>query len=101
MSGLIQKFKDMFFKPDVSDQERVDRWKNEVDEADRLKELHLQSRKQDKKSKKAEDATRMPISAPYKREKKGLIKKKGLTVEDFERAKLTSKQKNKTLSSNF
>ena len=101
MSGLIQKFKDLFFKPDVSDQERVDRWKNEVDEADRLKELHLQSRKQDKKSKKAEDATRMPISAPYKREKKGLIKKKGLTVEDFERAKLTSKQKNKTLSSNF
>ena len=99
--GLIQKFKDMFFKPDVSDQERIDRWKHEVDEADRLKELHLQSRKQDKKSKKAEDATRMPISAPYKREKKGLIKKKGLTVEDFERAKLTSKQKNKTLSSNF
>ena len=99
--GLLQRFKDLFFKPDVSDQERVERWKNEVDEADRLKELHLQSRKQDKKSKKAEDATRMPISAPYKREKKGLIKKKGLTVEDFERAKLTSKQKNKTLSSNF
>ena len=99
--GLIQKFKDLFFKPDVSDQERIDRWKHEVDEADRLKELHLQSRKQDKKTKKAEDATRMPISAPYKREKKGLIKKKGLTVEDFERAKLTSKQKNKTLSSNF
>lgn len=99
--SLIQKFKDLFFKPDVSDQERVDRWKNEVDEADRLKELHLKSRKQDKEAKKAEDATRMPISAPYKREKKGLIKKKGLTVEDFERAKLTSKQKNKTLSSNF
>ena len=95
MSGLIQKFKDLFFKPDVSDQERVDRWKNEVDEADRLKELHLQSRKQDKKTEKAEDATRMPISAPYKREGKGL------TVEDFERAKLTKKQKNKTLSSNF
>ena len=73
MSDLIQKFKDMFFKPDVSDQERVDRWKNEVDEADRLKELHLQSRKQDKK---------------------------GLTVEDFERARLR-KKKNKTLSSNF
>ena len=99
--GLIQKFKDMFTTPDTSDEERIERWKNEVDEADRLKELHLQSRKQDKKSKKAEDATRMPISAPYKREKKGLIKKKGLTVEDFERAKLTSKQKNKTLSSNF
>ena len=99
--GLIQKFKDMFIKPDVSDQERIERWKTEVDEADRIKELHLQSRKQDKKSKKAEDATRMPISAPYKREKKGLIKKKGLTVEDFERATQTKKQKNRTLSSNF
>ena len=96
--GLIQKFKDLFTKPDVSDQERIDRWKTEVDEADRLKDLHLKSRKQEKK---ANEATRMPISAPYKIEKKGLIKKKGLTVEDFERAKLTSKQKNKTLSSNF
>ena len=90
--GLIQKFKDMFMKPDVSDQERIDRWKTEVDEADRIKELHLQSRKQDKKAK---EATKMPISAPFKREKKGL------TVEDFERAKQTKKQKNRTLSSNF
>ena len=72
--GLIQKFKDMFMKPDVSDQERIDRWKTEVDKTDRLKELHRKSRKQDKK---------------------------GLTVEDFERAKQTKKQKNKTLSSNF
>jgi hypothetical protein len=80
MSGFIQKFKNLFMKPDVSDQERIERWKTEVDEADRLKELHRKSRKQ---------------------EKKGLIKKKGLSVEDFERAKLTQKQKNKTLSSNF
>ena len=81
MSGFIQKLKDLFIKPDASDQERIERWKTEVDEADRLKELHRKSRKQ---------------------EKKGLInKKKGLSVEDFERAKLTSKQKNKTLSSNF
>ena len=93
--GLLQRFKDLFFKPDISDQERVDRWKNEVDEADRLKELHLKSRKQDKEAKKAKEATKMPISAPYKREKKAL------TVEDFERAKQTKKQKNKTLSSNF
>ena len=93
--GLIQTFKDMFMKPDVSDQERVDRWRNEVDEADRIKDLHLKARKQDKQAKKAKEATKMPISAPYKREKKGL------TVEDFERAKLTKKQKNKTLSSNF
>jgi hypothetical protein len=72
--GLIQKFKDIFMKPDVSDQERIDRWKTEVDKADRLKTLHRQSRKQEKR---------------------------GLTVEDFERAKQTKKQKNKTLSSNF
>ena len=45
MASFIQKFKDLFTKPDVSDQERIDRWKTEVDEADRIKELHLQSRK--------------------------------------------------------
>ena len=49
--GLIQKFKDLFFKPDVSDQERIDRWHKEVDQADRLKELHRESRKQTKKQK--------------------------------------------------
>ena len=49
--GLIQKFKDLFFKPDISDQERIERWKKEVDEADRLKELHRQARKQTKKQK--------------------------------------------------
>lgn len=46
MSGFIQKFKDIFMKPDASDQERIERWKTEVDEADRLKELHRKSRKQ-------------------------------------------------------
>ena len=75
--GLIKKFKDLFFKPDASDQERIERWKNEVDEADRIKELHRKARQQDKKPKKS------------------------LTVEDFERAKQSKKQKNKTLSSNF
>ena len=50
--GLIQKFKELFTKPDISDQERIDRWKSEVDEQDRLKELHRQSRKQDKKKNK-------------------------------------------------
>ena len=78
--GLIQKFKDIFIKADKDDHYIIEKWKREVDEADRLKELHRKSRKEDKK---------------------GLIKKKGLKVEDFERAKLTSKQKNKTLSSNF
>tara|TARA_B100000953_G_C17809722_1_gene354941 strand:+ start:176 stop:397 length:222 start_codon:yes stop_codon:yes gene_type:complete len=72
--SFVQKFKDFFFKPSSSDHERIERWKNEVDEADRLKELHRKARKQDKKA---------------------------LTVEDFERAKQSKKQKNKTLSSNF
>ena len=43
----------------------------------------------------------MPISAPYKREKKGLIKKKGLTVEDFERAEQAKKKPRKPISYNF
>ena len=77
--GLIQKFKNLFMKPDVSDQERIDRWKTEVDEADRIKELHRQSRKQTDKSKD----------------------KKSLKIEDFERANQSKKKKNKTLSSNF
>ena len=71
--GLIQKFKDMFFKPDVDDHYIIDKWKKETEEADRRKELHRQARKQDKR---------------------------GLTVEDFERAR-QKKKKNKTLSSNF
>ena len=49
--GLIQKFKDMFFKPDISDQERIERWHKEVDDADRLNELHLKARKQTNKKK--------------------------------------------------
>ena len=52
MSSFIQKFKDLFFKVDTSDQERIDRWRKEVDEADRLKELHRQSRKQINKKRK-------------------------------------------------
>tara|TARA_R110002051_G_scaffold130686_1_gene204553 strand:+ start:361 stop:600 length:240 start_codon:yes stop_codon:yes gene_type:complete len=78
-------------KPDVSDQERIDRWKTEVDEADRIKELHRQSRKQGNLADKHSTIE----------QKRGLIKNKGLTVEDFERAKQSKRQKNKTLSSNF
>ena len=48
MSNFIQKLKNLFLRPDPSDQERIERWKNEVDEADRLKELHRKSRKQEK-----------------------------------------------------
>ena len=49
--GLIKKFKDLFFKPDISDQERIERWHREIDDADRLKELHRQARKQTNKQK--------------------------------------------------
>jgi len=74
MSSLIQKFKDLFTKPDGEDHRIIEKWKKESDEADRIKELHRQSRKQTKTA---------------------------LTIEDFERAKQSKKQKNKTLSSNF
>ena len=67
--GIIQKFKDLFFKPDVSDQERIDRWKIEVDEADRIKELHRQSRKQ---------TTKFKV-------------KRSLKIEDFDRANQSRK----------
>ena len=46
MASFIQKFKYLFFKVDTSDQERIDRWRKEVDEADRLKSLHREARKQ-------------------------------------------------------
>tara|TARA_Y100001951_G_C11159003_1_gene193662 strand:- start:309 stop:488 length:180 start_codon:yes stop_codon:yes gene_type:complete len=51
MASFLQKFKDLFFKPDTSDQERIDRWKKEVDEADRLNKLHREARKQTNKQK--------------------------------------------------
>lgn len=44
--GLVKKLKDLFFKPDISDQERIDRWHKEAEEADRLKALHREARKQ-------------------------------------------------------
>ena len=46
MASFIQKFRDLFFKPDISDQERLDRWHREAAEADRLKALHREARKQ-------------------------------------------------------
>ena len=51
MASFLQNFKDLFFKPDTSDQERIDRWKKEVDEADRLNKLHREARKQTTKQK--------------------------------------------------
>ena len=75
--SLFKKFRELFFKPDVDDHYIIEKWKKETDEADRIKELHRQSRKQEQKPKKS------------------------LTVEDFERANQSKNNKNKTLSSNF
>ena len=52
MASFIQKFKDLFFKPDISDQERMERWKKEIAEAARLKSLHKEARKQINKKNK-------------------------------------------------
>ena len=71
--GILKKFKELFFKPDVDDHYIIEKWKKETDEEDRLKELHVQSHKQ--------------INKPFERDKKGRYKSK--------------KNKNKTLSSNF
>ena len=48
--GLIQKFKDMFFKPDRDDHRIIEKWKKESHE-ERLKELHHKARKQTNKQK--------------------------------------------------
>ena len=47
--SLFKKFKEFFFKPDVDDHYIIEKWKKESDEADRIKELHRQSRKQEQK----------------------------------------------------
>ena len=75
--NVIKKLKNFFFKPDLDDHYIINKWQKETEEADRLKELHRQSRKKEQKPKKS------------------------LTVEDFERANQSKKNKNKTLSSNF
>ena len=81
--GILKKFKELFFKPDVDDHYIIEKWKKETEEADRLKELHRQSRKQINKPKD----------------------KKSLKIENFERDKkgryISKKNKNRTLSSNF
>ena len=73
--GLIQKFKELFTKPDEDDHYIIEKWKKETDEEDRLKELHRQSRKQTNKSEN------------FERDRKGRY--------------ISKKNKNKTLSSNF
>ena len=72
MINFIRKFKDLFKKPEEIDKEKEE---IKIEEKKRLDALHKQAR------------------TPFKKTK--------LTIEDFERTKLTKKQKNKTLSSNF
>ena len=69
--GIIQKFKNLFFdfEPDKDDHYIIDKWKKETEEADRIKELHRQSRKQTEKSKV----------------------KRSLKIEDFERVNQSRK----------
>ena len=73
--GILKKFKELFFKPDVDDHYIIDKWKKETEEADRIKELHRQSRKQVNKPEN------------FERDRKGRY--------------ISKKNKNKTLSSNF
>ena len=49
--SLFKRIWNFLNKPDPSDQERIDKWHKDVDEADRLKELHRQARKQTNKQK--------------------------------------------------
>ena len=67
--SFIQKFKELFIKPDKDDHRIIEKWKKEVDEADRLKELHRKSRKQSKNT--------LPPDAPERSvaTAEGLIKK--------------------------
>ena len=73
--GFFKNIKELFFKPDVDDHYIIDKWKKETEEADRIKELHRQSRKQINKPKN------------FERDRKGRY--------------ISKKNKNKTLSSNF
>jgi len=64
MTNFIQKFKDLFRKSEDIEEEDI-----KIEEKKRLDSLHKQARTQLKKG------------------------KKGLTIEDFERAKQTKKKK--------
>ena len=57
MVSLIQKFKDLFTKPSAEDQDRIDRWRAELNRKDRLDKLHRKSRAHLKKGKKEKQVT--------------------------------------------
>ena len=48
---IFKKFKDLFFKPDVDDHYIIEKWKKETEEANRLKDLHSEARRQINKPK--------------------------------------------------
>jgi len=50
MINILEKFKN-FFKPSKDDLRIVERWKKESDEANRLKDLHSEARRQINKPK--------------------------------------------------
>ena len=52
MDSLIQKFKDLFTKPSAEDQDRIDRWREELNRKDRLDKLHRKARGHLKKGRK-------------------------------------------------
>ena len=57
MDSLIQKFKDLFTKHSAEDQDRIDRWRAELNRKDRLDNLHRKARGHLKKGKKEKQVT--------------------------------------------
>ena len=49
--GIFKKLKQLFFKPDVDDDYIIEKWKKEFNEANRLKDLHSEARRQINKPK--------------------------------------------------
>ena len=54
---MIQKVIDFLMKPTAKDQERIDRWRAELNRKDRLDKLHRKSRAHLKKGKKEKQVT--------------------------------------------
>ena len=46
--GILKKFKELFFKPDVDDHYIIEKWKKETDEADRIKRANQSKRNKNK-----------------------------------------------------
>ena len=57
MFSIIQKIVDYLTKPSAKDQERIDRWRAELNRKDSLDKLHRKSRAHLKKGKKEKQVT--------------------------------------------